>query len=61
MPTTRAVRRLEIAADLMGWLRDVPILDRIKALESADRERLRGVVDWVEDYERHEDKSWRAR
>src|SRR5688572_12033203 len=59
----RAARRLCIAGVLMRWLplgaepgtqACERILGRIRSLDDACRDRLRGQVDWVEAYERTE-------
>ena len=60
----RARRRVTLAARLLGRhasthgeLDDracARVLDAIEALPSTRREALRALVDWVEDYERHE-------
>lgn len=52
--------RLRMAGYLMGDARHNKefcahaILDLIKALPPAERQKLREQVDWVQDYERHE-------
>lgn len=38
---------------LMGWS-EGDTLRRIREMPDAEREELRGEVDWVEDYERSE-------
>ena len=51
--TPRAARRLEVAAGLMGWPAGSDVLALIAALQVGERDHLRGLVDWVEDYEAH--------
>lgn len=51
----RGDRRLAIAGKLMGWPSNV--LERINKMQEAEREHLRGLVDWVEDYEATENSS----
>jgi hypothetical protein len=50
----RGQQRLEIAKRLMKWPDDADVMERIEALTVEEREHLRGLVDWVEEYERHE-------
>ena len=47
----RGVHRLEIARGLMGLRADVDVLSAISGFPKATREELRGLVDWVEDYD----------
>jgi hypothetical protein len=49
----RAQRRLELASGLMGWPAGSDVLALIRALPAPERNHLRGLVDWVEDYERN--------
>lgn len=54
--TTRGDRRLQIAANLMEprATDGAEALQRIRAMHPRDAGRLRGLVDWVEQYEQHE-------
>lgn len=54
---TRAAHRLVIAARLMALPAGANVMDRIRALPPLEREHLRGLVDWVEDYERTEQQA----
>lgn len=49
--TTRGERRLEIARKLLKLPEDADVLVAIKLLASDYRDHIRGLVDWVEDYE----------
>jgi hypothetical protein len=48
---TRAEHRLSIARGLLGLTPDADIMEAIDCLPPAQREQLRGHVDWVEDYD----------
>ncbi len=50
----RAAHRLEIARRLLRMEEGADVLERVKSLSEAQRERLRGLVDWVEEYENYE-------
>lgn len=51
---TRAEHRLAIARDLLGLPASADVLAAINHLPVADRENLRGQVDWVESYDNAE-------
>lgn len=51
---SRASRRLEIARRLMRMEEGADVLGRIKSLPTEKRDHLRDLVDWVEEYEKHE-------
>ena len=52
----RAIRRLGIAAGLAPDLTGdaAGVLEKINAMPALERQKLKELVDWVEDYERHE-------
>lgn len=52
----RAAHRLAIAARLLHLPEHTDVLDHINAMPQAERDHLRGLVDWVEDYEREEEQ-----
>lgn len=51
---TRAEQRLLIAGKLMKLPKDADVMVRINSMEPDKREHLRGLVDWVEQYENTE-------
>lgn len=51
---TRAEQRLLIAGNLMKLPKDADVMAKINIMEPAKREHLRGLVDWVEQYENQE-------
>lgn len=52
--TGRAEQRLEIASRLLRLPKGADVMKRINAMPPDEREELRGLVDWVEDYENYE-------
>jgi len=48
---TRAEHRLAIARGLLDLAPDAEVMTAIDSLPPAQRERLRGLVDWVEAYD----------
>jgi len=50
----RAAHRLEIARRLMRLDEGADVLGHIRALPAEKREHLRGLVDWVDEYEKYE-------
>jgi hypothetical protein len=50
----RAEQRLEIARRLLRLPEGSDVMQRINAMPPDEREELRGLVDWVEDYENYE-------
>lgn len=52
---SRADRRLEMARKLLGLPDGVDVLKHIKGLPKDRQDYLRGLVDWVEEYERYEE------
>lgn len=52
--SSRGVRRLEIARKLASLPEGSDVMEYIGGLPYKDREHLRGLVDWVEEYERHD-------
>lgn len=50
----RGARRLEIARKLLSLPEDADVMKHIEAMPLEEREHLRGLVDWVEEYEKHE-------
>lgn len=51
---TRAEQMLLIAGKLMKLPKDADVMAKINSMEPAKREHLRGLVDWVEQYENQE-------
>lgn len=51
---TRAEHRLAIARGLLDLAPDAEVMPVIDALPDRQREQLRGLVDWVEDYDRED-------
>lgn len=51
---TRAEQRIEIARRLMKLPEGADVMIHINAMQDDDRETLRGLVDWVEEYENAE-------
>lgn len=49
--TPRAKARLEIARGLLDLSPDADVMKAIDRLPPAEREKLRGHVNWVEDYD----------
>lgn len=50
----RAKQRLEIARRLLRLPEGANVMQHINAMPPDEREELRGLVDWVEDYENYE-------
>lgn len=50
----RGANRLEIARRLLKLPQDECVLSHIMAMPKNEQEHLRGLVDWVEEYEKHE-------
>jgi len=50
----RGEQRLEIARKLTKLPEGADVMRHIEAMPPEDREHLRGLVDWVEEYEKHE-------
>lgn len=50
----RVEQRLEIARRLLRLPEGSDVMQRINAMPPDEREELRGLVDWVEDYENYE-------
>lgn len=48
---TRAEHRLSIARGLLDLTADADVMPVIDSLPETQRERLRGLVDWVEQYD----------
>ena len=46
--------RLEIARKLLNLPQGADVMKHIEAMKPEDRAHLRGLVDWVEEYEKHE-------
>lgn len=51
---TRAEHRLAIARGFLDLAPDAEVMPAIDSLPPAQREQLRGLVDWVEDYDRED-------
>lgn len=51
---TRAEQRLLIAGKLLKLPKDADVMAHINSMEQSKREHLRGLVDWVEQYENQE-------
>lgn len=49
----RGEQRLEIARRLLRLPKGADVMKRINAMPPDEREELRGLVDWVEDYENY--------
>ena len=50
----RGANRLEIARKLLKLPQAENVLAHIMAMPRIEQEHLRGLVDWVEEYEKHE-------
>jgi hypothetical protein len=50
----RGEQRLEIARKLTKLPEGADVMKHIEAMPPEEREHLRGLVDWVEEYENHE-------
>ncbi len=50
----RGANRLEIARKLLKLTQKENVLAHIRAMPANEQERLRGLVDWVEEYEKYE-------
>ena len=50
----RAEQRLEIARRLLKLPEGANVMQHINAMPPVEREELRGLVDWVEEYENYE-------
>lgn len=50
----RAEQRLEIARRLLSLPEGSDVMQHINAMPPDKREELRGLVDWVEEYENYE-------
>lgn len=51
---TRAEHRLDIARGLLDLADVADVMPAINSLPDHDREELRGLVDWVEAYDRED-------
>lgn len=53
-PGGRGAQRLEIARRLIKLANGANVMRHIDAMPQDERETLRGLVDWVEEYENYE-------
>jgi hypothetical protein len=53
-PINRNKRRLHIASGLLKCEQGADVLSIIRGMPESERERLRSMVDWVEEYEKFE-------